>query len=122
MSKSNSFNELSKTTHAVWCELNPGIDPASWAWLCRRLGQLTVEDFDALRRQPQPRTLVRNLLKSWMKRVASQKTQSDEMPLVSIGPSGIGGLYQKEITLNSRQVSTLRQSQLPRTHRVDVRA
>ena len=91
MSNSSSFNELTKIFHAVWCDLAPGIDPATWAWLCRRLGQLTVEDFNELREKTEPKTLVRTLLKSWMKLVDGHKKQPQDVPLVSVGPSGLGG-------------------------------
>lgn len=122
MSNNSSFNELTQTSHAVWCDLAPGVDPASWAWLCRRLGQLTAEDFNELREQTEPKTLVRSLLKSWMKLMAGQKNQAQEVPLVSVGPSGLGGQYQNEIQLQARTVSAVRSSQFSENHRIDLRA
>jgi len=122
MSKQSSFNELTQTSHAVWCDLAPGVDPASWAWLCRRMGQLTAADFNDLREETKPKKLVLTLLKTWTKSVFGQKTQVSDVPLVSVGPSGLGGLYQKEIRLQSRQVSTLRASQFPGPSRIDLQA
>jgi hypothetical protein len=122
MSKQSSFNELTKTSHAVWCNLAPGVDPASWAWLCRRMGQLTVEDFNDLREETKPKKLVLTLLETWTKSFFGQKTQVSDVPLVSVGPSGLGGIYQKEICLQSRQVSVLRGGQFSGTSRIDLRA
>lgn len=122
MSNNSSFNELTKTSHAVWCDLAPEIDPSTWAWLCRRLGQLKADDFNTVRQQPEPKTMVRTLLKSWMKLQARPKKQPQSIPLVSIGPSGIGGLYQKEITLESRQIQSIRNTNFPRQSRIDLQA
>ncbi|MDD5457841.1 MAG: hypothetical protein PHF37_00385 [Phycisphaerae bacterium] len=39
------FSEPSVAETGVWCNLNPGIDPAEWAYLCRYLGSLTPKEF-----------------------------------------------------------------------------
>ena len=122
MSNNSSFNELTKTSHAVWCDLAPGVDPASWAWLCRRMGQLTAKDFQELRQQSEPKVMVRSLLKGWVKAVFSAKNEVSEVPLVSVGPSGLGGLYKNEIRLKGRQVSAIRKGQYPRSSRIGLRA
>lgn len=122
MSNNSPFKELTKTSHAVWCDLAPEIDPATWAWLCRRLGQLKADDFNTIREQAKPKTMARTLLKSWMKLLDTPKKQQKNIPLVSVGPSGIGGRYQKEITLKSRQVQTIRNTHFPRQNRIDLQA
>lgn len=39
------FSEPSYSETGVWCILNPGIDPAEWAGLCRFLGKMSTDDF-----------------------------------------------------------------------------
>ena len=73
------FSEPSIAETGVWCSLNEGIDPAEWASLCRFLGNLSPREFEIVK-----------------KRVVSSQGSLVGMPLVSIGPSGIGGEYQRE--------------------------
>jgi hypothetical protein len=42
------FSEPSIAETGVWCELNPGIDPAQWAYLCRYLATRNPEEFQKL--------------------------------------------------------------------------
>ena len=73
------FSEPSFSETGVWCSLSDGIDPAEWASLCRYIGNLGVREFREV--------------------VGVVKGREDApvgMPLVSIGPSGIGGEYQRE--------------------------
>ena len=85
------FSEPSIAETCVWCELSEGIDPAEWAALCRYLGTLGTEEFGRVRRKiiPQP-----DRMDATMKRRRTDALV--RVPLVSIGPSGIGGKYQKE--------------------------
>ena len=82
------FSEPSIAETCVWCELSEGIDPAEWANLCRYIGTLSQKDFECIRKQilPEP-DITRNKPKN---------SALANIPLVSIGPSGIGGKYQME--------------------------
>jgi len=82
------FSEPSIAETGVWCKLSDGIDPAQWASLCRFIGSRRPRDFDAIVR------MVRGRENS--SSVTSEKAKDVRMPLVSIGPSGIGGEYQWE--------------------------
>lgn len=73
------FSEPSIAETGVWCELNDGIDPGEWASLCRYVGKLSPREFGKVRRK-----------------VVCRQGRMAGMPLVSIGPSGIGGRYQRE--------------------------
>jgi len=84
MIKELLFAEPSFTQTGVWCDLNPAIDPAEWAYVCRAVGKLNADQFEALHNK-----FKRNTCHNTMR---TQKT----MPLVSIGPSGIGGYSQNE--------------------------
>jgi len=87
------FSEPSIAETCVWCELSEGIDPAEWAALCRYLGTLGPEEFERVRMKimPEPdRTGTR------IKRLSCGTDKLVRIPLVSIGPSGIGGAYQTE--------------------------
>jgi hypothetical protein len=42
------FSEPSIAETGIWCELNPGIDPAQWAYLCRYLGTRDPKEFQEL--------------------------------------------------------------------------
>ncbi len=86
------FSEPSIAETCVWCELSEGIDPAQWANLCRYIGNLTSKEFESVRRiVSKP---VNN--KSRQKRIFHRSDDFGKIPLISIGPSGIGGEYQKE--------------------------
>ena len=71
----------------LWCELAPGIDPTQWARVCRFLGHLSPERFQRACQQ------LHQLCSS--KSLPTASTNKPR-PLVSLGPSGIGGEYQKE--------------------------
>ena len=84
------FSEPSIAETCVWCELSEGIDPAEWAMLCRYIGTLRLKEFEQIRSTIMPNP---NGMKS------EQDYHTDALvgiPLVSIGPSGIGGQYQRE--------------------------
>ena len=82
------FAEPSIAETGVWCQLSKGIDPVQWAGLCRFIGTRSPAEFDIIARMVKDRrsTTV----------VPFEKKQNERMPLVSIGPSGIGGEYQWE--------------------------
>lgn len=86
------FSEPSVAETGVWCTLAEEIDPAQWAGVCRQIGQFGLLKFQ----------LLRQLLR------ASGESEEIPMPdphrkpyvripLVSLGPSGIGGEYQREV-------------------------
>jgi len=87
------FSEPSIAETCVWCELSEGIDPAEWAALCRHLGTLGSEAFEHVRMQIMPAP---DRMDTRIKRVSCGTDKLVRIPLVSIGPSGIGGEYQKE--------------------------
>jgi len=86
----------------VWCTLADGIDPAQWAGICRKVGQMSPNRFaevmDFLADHPQsPKqrwniSLRRNpdSLFSRLKRVfCFNQEEVNHLPLVSIGPGGL---------------------------------
>jgi len=87
------FSEPSIAETCVWCELSEGIDPAEWAALCRYLGTLDTGEFARVRRTviPEP-----DRMDAGMKRRPCRTDALVRVPLVSIGPSGISGEYQRE--------------------------
>ena len=87
------FSESSIAETCVWCELSEGKDPAEWAALCRYLGTLDWGEFARVRRAiiPEP-----DRMGAGMKRRLCHTDTLVRVPLVSIGPSGIGGKYQRE--------------------------
>ncbi|MCP4261845.1 MAG: hypothetical protein GY774_30740 [Planctomycetes bacterium] len=87
------FSEPSIAETCVWCELSEGIDPAQWANLCRYIGNLTIKEFECLKRKILTRP---GEVKSKSLRNCHSSDECVKIPLVSIGPSGIGGEYQRE--------------------------
>jgi len=82
------FSVPSCAETAVWCELNEEIDPAEWANICRNIGQLNIAEFKSFSAA----------LFSQVKSLSGVKKNKEiGIPLVSLGCSGIGGEYQKEI-------------------------
>ena len=88
------FSEPSIAETCVWCELSEGIDPAQWANLCRYIGNLTRKEFDSVKRRIMSD---QGKVKCSQERFLHRSDVIVKLPLVSIGPSGIGGEYQKEI-------------------------
>jgi hypothetical protein len=86
------FSEPSIAETCVWCELSEGIDPAQWANLCRYIGNLTLKEFEYVKRN----ILSTVNVKSRQKRILRRSEEFVKIPLVSIGPSGLGGQYQRE--------------------------
>lgn len=83
------FSEPSVAETGVWCTLSEGIDPAQWASICRYIGTRSREEFEHIR------TTILPIRHSQKKRRSNSDSLSPQ-PLVSIGPSGIGGQFQKE--------------------------
>ena len=88
------FSEPSIAETGVWCSLNEGIDPVEWASLCRFIGNLGAREFKKAEKKVvgSPDSLgsrVKALFKF-------EQSSLRGMPLVSIGPSGIGGEFQRE--------------------------
>lgn len=83
------FSEPSVAETGVWCTLSEGIDPAQWASICRYIGTRSREEFEH----------IYNTVKSssqYRKKLCSDSKRVSPMPLLSIGPSGIGGQFQNE--------------------------
>ena len=87
------FSEPSIAETCVWCELTEGIDPAQWASLCRYIGTLTRQEFEVVKRNILSKS---NNIKRRQKKLLHRSDDIVKIPLVSIGPSGIGGEYQIE--------------------------
>jgi hypothetical protein len=87
------FSEPSIAETCVWCELSESIDPAEWAMLCRHIGKLSPEEFEQVQTEIMPDP---DLVESNQKRLFHRTGSLIDIPLVSLGPSGIGGEYQRE--------------------------
>ncbi len=87
------FSESSIAETGIWCELSEGIDPAEWASLCRYIGTLSLKEFECVRSKVLPKP---GSVKSKLKGICHSFDNLVKIPLVSIGPSGIGGEYQRE--------------------------
>lgn len=93
------FSEPSIAETGVWCTLNDGIDPAQWAGLCRKLGQMSPAHFQAVKSKL---SADHDSLRSRLKRIfCFSQADSWHLPLVSIGPSGLSGVFQRE--MNSKE-------------------
>ena len=88
------FSEPSIAETCVWCELSEGVDPAKWANLCRYIGTLTLKEFELVKKTILSKP---DKVKSKPQRIFHCSDNSVKIPLVSIGPSGIGGEYQREV-------------------------
>jgi hypothetical protein len=88
------FSEPSLSETCVWCELSEGIDPAQWANLCRYIGTLSLKEFECVKRKILSRS---GEVIGKKQRICNRPSKFVKIPLVSIGPSGIGGEYQREI-------------------------
>ena len=83
------FAEPSVAETGVWCTLSEGIDPADWAVLCRYIGSLSPEKFLRIRDDILRNTACEN-------EEFPRTSDFTDIPLVSVGPSGLGGKYQRE--------------------------
>ena len=83
----------------VWCTLADGIDPAQWAGICRKIGQLSpdrfteVMDFLNTKNGKPSRSKFStspDSLFSRLKRVfCFNQAEASHLPLISLGPEGI---------------------------------
>ena len=86
------FSEPSVAETGVWCNLSEGIDPTQWAMLCRFIGTLSLTEFERVK------DTIITKPDSVKSKPRSRCNRTDvTIPLVSIGPSGIGGRYQSEM-------------------------
>ena len=101
MNPQNSrINRLQSANVALRCKLSGGIDPNQWAGLCSYLGRLNPDEFSAVSLEFMQRH--QNLKVALKRRIRSLvdldvKPDLTDVPLISSGPSGIGGQYQREI-------------------------
>lgn len=105
-SKSLNYNELSKNEYSVWANLNSEIDPAQWAKLCRQIGNLSPTEFTTVVALVNAHKSLKNALAGHIKgilgigedgQVGSRRSSQEVrqgMPILSVGPSGLGGEYQ----------------------------
>jgi len=101
------YNELGAGEFSVWSHLKTGIDPGQWAKLCRMIGGLSPREFAGLAAFLQGHRCLKQALKQQVGGILGleggvgelSKGKSDvgKKPLVSWGPSGLGGEYQEEI-------------------------
>ena len=84
------FSEPSIAETGVWCNLSEGIDPAQWSRVCRYIGTLSKNDFELVKAK------LLNGLEGRHYAGGFRNEVKISAPLISIGPSGIGGQYQNE--------------------------
>lgn len=87
------FNEAPIGAIGVWCPLDDGVNPSDWAQLCRFLGTLGEEQFNRVKRMLLKGAEVIQDLES----EDSRPKRWDMVPLLSVGPSGLNGDFQREI-------------------------
>jgi hypothetical protein len=87
------FSEPSIAETGVWCTLSEGIDPAQWAMVCRYIGNLSPQKFEQIKSIFVPNTDCLN------RDCRYNPEPFVDIPLISIGPSGLGGNYQSEVTI-----------------------
>lgn len=88
------FSEPLYTETGVWCEINEGIAPTEWATLCRYIGNMSPKEFKKCKKTILPSP---DSLKSRLKRLFTfNGSNLVGIPLLSVGPSGINGEFQRE--------------------------
>ncbi len=98
------YNDLGNSEVGVWANINPELDPGRWANLCRRIGSMSKGEFTLIVALLQCHTSLKNALGGHIRGKLGIEGQGrrgrlnrQEMPIVSLGPSGIGGEYQREV-------------------------
>ena len=88
------FSEPSIAETGVWCELNPDIEPEEWASLCRYIGNLSSKEFKKCKKAifPSPDSLGSRLRRMF----TFNGSNLVGIPVLSVGPSEIGGEFQRE--------------------------
>ena len=123
MSKLSVFNELDGVEYGVWCEVSVGIDPTQWASLCRWLGHLEPDQFNDLLKQLRRRRLIAGAKRLATAVLGTTGPTQQQTPVISVGPSGLGGQYQKELKARSCRPQRKRQHfDRGRGVAVDIRA
>ena len=95
------------TQISVWSNLTPGISPSSWALLCRQIGNLSPQEFSTIQSLLTAHTSLKNALKGQIRGILgidgmgnnfpNSHLENSNSPVVSVGPNGINGEYQREI-------------------------
>ena len=101
-SKCSNYNELGNSEVSVWTKLSPGIPHETWASLCRSIGNLSPSEFRTVVTFLNAHKCLKNALKRQVGGILGQNKGKD-LPLVSAGPSGIGGEYQVELQVRTVQ-------------------
>ena len=93
------FSEPAIAETGVWCKLTDDIDPAQWASLCRRIGNMDTIEFEQISDVliPKPKPELTGLLGVLKRLISLKPDKNTSLPLVSIGPGKIGSQYQWEI-------------------------
>lgn len=88
------FSEPFYSETGVWCELSLGIEPEEWASLCRHIGNLSPKEFKKAQKKvyESPDSLLKRLRRLFI----FEHSNLAGMPVLSLGPSGIGGEFQRE--------------------------
>lgn len=92
MSQGLLFSEPSIAETGVWCSLTDGVYPAQWAGICRQIGNLSLVKFHLLKQ-----LLTSSESSATIPMPDSSRKTYVQPPILSIGPSGIGGEYQREV-------------------------
>ena len=102
-----STNNLPFQSISVWSNLAPGISPSSWASLCRQIGNLSPTEFSTVQALLTAHTSLKNAVKRQVRgilgidglsnNIANSQLKNSDYPILSIGPSGINGEFQREI-------------------------
>lgn len=106
-SKSNIDNELGKNEFYVWSNVNNGIDPSQWALLCRQIGKLSPREFTTVVALVNAHHSLKIALKGHIegllgidRQEESSQGSRQELPILSVGPSGINGEFQREVSID----------------------
>ena len=102
------FSEPAIAETGVWCTLTEGIDPAEWANVCRKIGQLTPDRFaeaqDFLNTKPVKKQRFLSHLRTFLPFTANNpdslrnrlkrvfcfdRAEVAHLPLVCLGPEGL---------------------------------
>ena len=66
-SQGRNIKSLNDHEYNVWSKLNPEIDPAKWAYLCRKIGKMSSDEFNCIIALFDARNAVKNALKEHVK-------------------------------------------------------
>ncbi len=96
---SPNLNETSASPYSDHSERNPQVAPVRWEEICSKINSLQTSDFDEIAVQLHDNHEdMKDRIKDIIGRLLDFKPQkkTNQMPLTSIGPSGLGGEYQHE--------------------------